>query len=92
MPAASADAAKLAKRYANAALGEIAVSGDGESTVFDFGEWKSRVASRNNPDGTVSFITTATGMDGLELVVRDGAGPRSLVIRDAQHEYIFTER
>ncbi len=92
VPAAAADAAKLAKRYANAALGEIAVSRDGESTAFDFGEWKSPVASRTNPDGTVSFITTVTGMDGLELVVRDSADTRSLVLRDAQHEYIFTER
>jgi hypothetical protein len=48
---------KLARRYTNASLGEIALSTSGSSTVFDFGEWKTEVASRKNPDGTSSFIT-----------------------------------
>jgi hypothetical protein len=30
----------------------------GASTVFDSGEWKSDVASRRNPDGTISFLTS----------------------------------
>jgi hypothetical protein len=45
--------------YSNSSLGEIAVSTSGASTIFDFGEWKSEVASRKNPDGTISFVTTA---------------------------------
>jgi CubicO group peptidase (beta-lactamase class C family) len=92
VPAAAEDAAKLATSYSNPALGEIQVSQAGGSTVFDFGEWSSPVASRKNPDGTVSFITIATGIDGLEFVVRRAASPRTLVFRDAQHEYTFTER
>jgi hypothetical protein len=76
----------------NPALGEIEVSRSGGATVFDFGEWRSPVASRKNPDGTVSFLTTATGIDGLEFVVRKTATARTLVFRDAQHEYAFTER
>jgi hypothetical protein len=88
VPAESAESAKLAPRYANAALGEIAVTHPGAETVFDFGEWKTPVASRKNPDGTVSFITIAPGGDGFEFVV--GSGPKkTLVIRDAQHEYVF---
>jgi hypothetical protein len=31
-------------------------------------------------------------MDGLELVVRDSGDTRALVMRDGQHEYIFTAR
>jgi CubicO group peptidase (beta-lactamase class C family) len=74
--------AKLAQHYTNASLGEIAVSTSGSWTVFDFGEWKSEVASRKNPDGTVSLITVVPGVIGSEFVV--GSGPkRTLIIRDA---------
>jgi CubicO group peptidase (beta-lactamase class C family) len=91
IPADANESAKLAKHYANASLGEIAVSTSGASTIFDFGEWKSEVASRKNPDGTISFITTVPGELGFEFVV--GSGPRrTLTIRDAQHEYVFEER
>jgi len=91
VPADPADSAKLAARYTNAALGEVAVSHAGAATTFDFGEWKSEVASRHNPDGTVSFLTTAPGIAGFEFVV--GTGPkRTLTMRDAQHEYVFEEK
>ena len=88
VPADAALAAKLAPRYANDALGEIAVTRAGGATTFDFGEWKSPVASRRNPDGTVSFLTTAPGIIGFEFVVGSGDKP-ALVVRDAQHEYVF---
>jgi CubicO group peptidase (beta-lactamase class C family) len=90
VPANSGDAGKLAAHYSNHALGEIAVSHPGAETVFDFGEWKSEVASRNNPDGTVSFITIDPGINGLEFVVGSDT-ERTLVLRDAQHEYVFDE-
>jgi hypothetical protein len=89
VPAAPADADKLAPRYSNPALGEIAVSRAGSSTVFDFGEWKTPVASRHNPDGTTSFLTTAPGVIGFEFVVGTAADRRTLIVRDAQHEYVF---
>ena len=59
--------------------------------MFDFGEWKSDVASRHNPDGSVSFITTSPGINGFEFVVSSGA-KRTLILRDAQHEYVFDEK
>ena len=91
IPADASESAKLGNRYANPSLGEIAVSRSGASTIFDFGEWKSEVGSRKNPDGTISFITTVPGAEGFEFVV--GSGTRhSLTIRDAQHEYVFEER
>jgi hypothetical protein len=88
VPADPALAAKLAPRYTNEALGDIAVTRAGGTTTFDFGEWKSPVASRRNPDGTVSFLTTAPGIIGFEFVVGSGEKP-TLVVRDAQHEYVF---
>jgi len=98
LPADAADAAKLAPRYANDELGEIAVRRNGPAVVFDFGEWKSEVASRHNPDGSVSFRPVDAGIWGfaLEFVVDDGA-KRALKLRDAQQliyasdEYAFTE-
>jgi CubicO group peptidase (beta-lactamase class C family) len=90
IPADANESAKLAKHYANASLGEITVSTSGASTIFDFGEWKSEVASRKNPDGTISFITTVPGELGFEFVVGSGAR-RTLTIRDAQHEYVFEQ-
>ena len=88
VPADPAESAKLAALYANPALGQIAVSRKNGATTFDFGEWRSEVASRKNPDGTVSFLTTAPGISGFEFVV--GSGPKkTLITRDAQHEYAF---
>ena len=89
-PADPAEAGKLAGRYRNDALGEIAVTAEQGGTVFDFGEWRSEMASRRNPDGTLSFLTITPGVFGFEFVVGSGR-PRSLTVRDAQHEYVFTE-
>jgi len=92
VPANAAEAAKLAPRYANAELGEIAVSRKGAVVMFDFGEMASEVASQKNPDGSISFVTIAPGIDGLPFVVGSRAGKRTLILRDAQHEYVFEER
>jgi CubicO group peptidase (beta-lactamase class C family) len=99
VPAAAEVARTLARHYHNAALGNIDVSvaaADGSSasggTIFDFGEWRSPVASRKNDDGTMSFVTIAPGIDGLEFVVSASGRKPSLVFRDAQHEYVFVER
>jgi CubicO group peptidase (beta-lactamase class C family) len=91
IPADGNESAKLAKRYANSSLGEITVSTSGASTTFDFGEWKSEVASRKNPDGTMSFITIAPGAKGFELTM-GSRSKRTLTMRDAQHEYVFEKR
>ena len=50
------------------------------------------MATRANPDGTVSFLTTAPGVAGLEFVVGTSGEKRPLVTRDAQHEYVFVEQ
>jgi CubicO group peptidase (beta-lactamase class C family) len=88
VPANAQDAAALGARYKNAALGGLEVHRAGTRTMFDFGEWKSEVASRRNPDGTTSFITISPGVSGFEFVVGHGAN-KTLTTRDAQHEYVF---
>jgi CubicO group peptidase (beta-lactamase class C family) len=91
VPADPAAAAQLAPRYASTALGEVKTLKEGNATVFDVGEWKSSVASRKNDDGTVSFLTIDPTLAGFEFVVADKDGQRRLVMRDAQHEYVFEE-
>jgi hypothetical protein len=89
VPADASESSKLASHYHNDDLGEIDVRRAGGRTTFDFGEWSSEVASRQNPDGSISFITIDAGLEGFELVV--GKGPeKRLTIRDAQHEYVFS--
>jgi hypothetical protein len=89
VPADPIDAAKLATHYTNAGMGGLDVIHAGAATIFDFGEFKTEVASRHNPDGTVSFITIVPGFSGEEYVVAKGEKP-TLITRDAQHEYVFT--
>jgi hypothetical protein len=59
--------------------------------MFDFGSWKSEVASRKNDDGTTSFVTIDPANAGFNFVVTTNDGERGLVIRDGQHEYHYTE-
>jgi CubicO group peptidase (beta-lactamase class C family) len=91
VPPAPELVAKLATKYNNEKLGEIDVSGANGQTVFDFGVWKSAVASRKNDDGSVSFVTIDPSLVGFEFVVGEKDGRRTLTIRDGQHEYVFTE-
>jgi hypothetical protein len=86
VPADATEAGRLSATYAQPALGRIVVNRKGAATIFDFGEWSSEMASRKNPDGTISFITIVPGFNGLEFV----AGDKVLTLRDAQHEYVFT--
>src|SRR5690606_12572419 len=91
VPADATAAGALAARYRSDELGDIVVSRKGDATWFDFGGWKSEMASRMNDDGTTSFVTISPGEDGFEFVVADKGDARSLVLRDAQHEYAFAE-
>jgi hypothetical protein len=93
LPADVAHAAKLAPRYGNDELGEIVVRRDGPTVIFDFGEWKSEVASSRHPDGSVSFRPVDAGIFAFELeFVVDGGAKRALKLREGQHEYTFTEK
>ncbi len=90
IPAKNKHARKLADNYSSELLGDLTVIREQDRTVFDFGEWRTEVATRTNPDGTISFVTIDPGLSGAEFVVTDG-DTRALVMRDAQHEYVFAE-
>jgi CubicO group peptidase (beta-lactamase class C family) len=91
VPASKDEAAKLATQYTSDVLGNITVEHQGLNTVFAFDGWKSSVASRKNDDGTISFITIDPTRRGFEFVKAQRNGKRALIIRDGQHEYVFTE-
>jgi CubicO group peptidase (beta-lactamase class C family) len=83
VPADPALVAHLAKSYSSKELGELDVLNEDGVTTFDFGEWKSTVASRKNDDGTISFITIDPTNDGFEFVVGERAGKRVLAHHSA---------
>lgn len=93
LPVDPADADKLASRYGSDDLGELTVERRGAAVIFDFGEWKSEVGSRLNPDGRVSFRALDAGAWAYELELTTGSGAkRTLTVRDAPYEYTFTEK
>jgi len=81
---------RLARSYRNAALGDIVVREGTDEVVFQFGGWKSRMASRVNPDGTTSFLSIDPGVRGFEFNAPAAGGvyPR-LTLRDPQHTYEY---
>ena len=91
VPADKKEAAKLASCYSNNALGEVRILHTDKKTRFNVGEWASEVAAKKNPDGTRSYVTIGSGIFGSEFVVGSGTPP-NLVLRDAQHEYLFEPR
>ncbi len=92
LPADPVVVAKLAKRYENPTLGAIVVHTDAKGTVFDFGEWKSTVASRKNDDGTTTLVPVDPGVGRVGFVVEDeGSLRRFIILYDPQHKHVFTE-
>jgi CubicO group peptidase (beta-lactamase class C family) len=92
IPAAPDASAALATHYDNSELGSLDVERSASATTFDFGEWKSDVASRIHEDRSVSFMTITPGFDIFEFTAGTTEdGKRRLTVRDAQHEYAFVE-
>lgn len=91
VPPATEPVQALAGAYSNPELGSLTVRHEGADVLFQFASWNSRVASRLNDDGTVSFFTYDPTNEGFEFVVADRDGKRALITRDGQHEYVFTE-
>ena len=91
VPPDPAETGRLAAQYVSPALGTLRVRTQDGATIFDFGTWRSAVASRKNDDGTVSFISIDPTITGFNFVVGDKDGKRALLVRDSQHDYAFIE-
>jgi CubicO group peptidase (beta-lactamase class C family) len=91
VPADPDAVAQLARRYRSGELGVLEVRKDDGATWFDLGGWSSEMATRQDQDVGMTFVTVSPGEDGFEFIVADQDGRRRLTVRDAQHEYVFTE-
>jgi hypothetical protein len=67
------------------------VTRDGDKVSFRFMAWGSEMLTHKNTDATTSFLTVTPGLQGVEFVVGNSNGKRTLITRDSQHEYVFTE-
>ncbi len=84
-------AASLASAYRSPELGSVTVRKDARGVYFNFGAWGSYVGSKKNQDGTISFVASDPGAFGIDFVRAERSGKRALVVRDGQHEYVYTE-
>jgi hypothetical protein len=82
VPADDAEAGKLAANYVSPTLGTLRVRVQDGATIFDFGKWRSAVASRRNDDGTTSFISIDPTISGFNFVVGERDGKRALIVRE----------
>jgi hypothetical protein len=80
----------LADTYRSPVLGDVTITRSGQDAVFQFGGWESRVATKRNPDETISFITIDPGTRGFEFSAPRTEGRYGqLILRDPQHTYPF---
>lgn len=89
-PARREHAALLAPRYRNELLGELRVERSHGNLRFRFDAWDMPVASRVDANGAVEF-SGAIPSPPYPFVAGTSAAGRTLVLRDAQNEYVFTE-
>jgi CubicO group peptidase (beta-lactamase class C family) len=90
IPPDPSEVKRLAALYRNAALGDIVVRPGKDEVVFQFGGWKSRMATKANPDGTTSFVSIDPGVRGFEFNAPAAKAPYSrLMLRDPQHSYEY---
>ncbi|MFT4939236.1 MAG: CubicO group peptidase (beta-lactamase class C family) [Paraglaciecola sp.] len=83
--------ANLASLYSSEELGLMSVKQQDGEFILDPGVWHTRVGTKNNADGSTSLVGLAPFLLGMELVVGQENGMRTLSIIDAQHTYRFTE-
>jgi hypothetical protein len=89
-PPEASEVKRLAGSYRNAALGDIVVRAGQAEVVFQFGGWRSRMATKVNPDGTTSFVSVDPGVRGFEFHAPAASGPYTrLTLRDPQHTYEY---
>lgn len=91
IPIDSKAAAALATSYRSSELGPLKVSRSGPEVTFQFVSWSSPMASRLEPDGTITYVTTRPEILGFEFTAGVRDGKKVLIIRDGQQEYLFTE-
>ncbi len=83
--------AGLAKSYRSADGSMITLSDRDGGKWIKAGFIEGPVATRKNADGTVSLVSSGPGSIGVDALIGNRDGKRTLSIRDSQHEYFYTE-
>ena len=82
--------AALAGRYSSPELGSLKVTRHGSDVSFAFRTFTSKMGTRKNDDGTISFVTLDPAFLDTPFVVSRNGGKPSLKLLDNQHDYEFT--
>lgn len=91
VPGDPAVLASLAGTYRSPGIGTLTISDKGGTKWMKAGFVEGPIATRKNPDGSVSLVSAGPGSIGVEALVGSKDGARTLMIRDSQHEYFYTE-
>ncbi|WP_428410454.1 serine hydrolase domain-containing protein [Hyphococcus sp.] len=83
--------ANLAGRYESPGTGTITITEKKGVKWIKAGSIEAPLATRANPDGTVSVVSIGPGAINVEALVGEEDGLRTLTIRDSQHKYHYTE-
>ncbi len=92
LPGDPAVLAGLARTYRNPPdNGTIAIADRNGGKWIKAGFVEGPLATRKNPDGTVSIVSAGPGAIDVEAVIGSRNGLRTLTVREGQHEYVYTE-
>jgi hypothetical protein len=69
----------------------VDIRSNGEVVFLDSGVWNGRLGSKTNADGTISLVVTSDAVRGVELVIGEAEGKRTLSLITPQHKYVLTE-
>ncbi len=84
----------IATRYESPELGAIVFRRDDTGSVMETGQWETPVATRKNPDGSVSIYPLHDANFGewhFSLTIGKADDRRTLTWNDVQRTYVFTE-
>lgn len=91
VPGDAAVLANLAANYRSPEVGTISFRDKDGAKWMKAGFVEGPVATRRNPDGSMSIISAGAGAIGVEALVGTKDGKRTLTVRDSQHEYVYSE-
>lgn len=91
VPGDAAVLANLATKYVSPGIGTISISERDGTKWVKAGFIEGPIATETNPDGSISIVSAAPGAIGLTALVGQANGARTLTVRDAQDEYVYTE-
>lgn len=92
VPGDSAVLANLAARYHSPEGGSITITDHGKAKWVDAGSIEGPIATRKNPDGSISVVSIGPGVIDLDALIGvDRNKHRTLTVQDSQHNYVYTE-